>query len=161
MDDSPTHRSGADDGGVSSVEIPAWEADSGGVDLRIEGQVAIRRCRASGGARPQLTCHFSRLVAPNSEDAHFTGRRRRWHGDGSESGGGPCRSASATAVEALQTVTPEGPGLCSICLNDFDAAIQLLAMPCRHRFHEVCLKEWLARSNSCPVCRFPLPVGAE
>ncbi|KAG6538141.1 E3 ubiquitin-protein ligase Iruka-like [Zingiber officinale] len=66
--------------------------------------------------------------------------------------------ASAEAVEGLQMVTTTGEdSSCPICLDDFDEMSQVLAMPCGHPFHEVCLMEWLKRSNSCPLCRFSLP----
>lgn len=249
---SSTHVSGTDDN-VVTVEVPAWEADAGGVGLLIEGQAVVRRRNASVGVQSQLICYFSRLTVPNSENAHFTIRQpfdrlthqHTWEeatrqmfstvaadhvrpadlellalafsmytfavldrfpiaelaeveistvinvpaaptassshlrifvpmeeyrylssgGDGAdmdmESSGGSCRPASAAAVEDLPMVTPEEPGSCSICLDDFDAVTRVLAMPCRHLFHEVCLKEWLLRSNSCPICRFSLPVDAE
>lgn len=246
---SSTHVSGTDDNAVT-VEVPAWEADAGGVGLLIEGQAAVRRRNASDGVQSQLICYLSRLTVPNSENAHFAIRqpfdhhthRHTWEeatrqmfsavaadhvrpadlellalafsmytfavldrfsivelaeveisavinvpaaptassshlrifvpmeeyrylSSGAdtdmESSGGSCRSASAAAVENLPVVTPEEPGSCSICLDDFNAVTRVLAMPCRHLFHEVCLKEWLLRSNSCPICRFSLPVDAE
>ncbi|XP_042391609.1 E3 ubiquitin-protein ligase Iruka-like isoform X1 [Zingiber officinale] len=71
------------------------------------------------------------------------------------------RPASAAAVEGLQMVTA-GEGIsCPICLDDLEVMSQVLAMPCSHPFHEGCLREWLKRSNSCPVCRFSLPAAAE
>ncbi|KAG6469964.1 hypothetical protein ZIOFF_070903 [Zingiber officinale] len=67
------------------------------------------------------------------------------------------RPASAAAVEALKMVTAEEPDSCSICLEDFGMATPVLAMPCSHLFHAACLKKWLERSCSCPLCRFSLP----
>ncbi|KAI0696848.1 hypothetical protein BC835DRAFT_1340966 [Cytidiella melzeri] len=43
---------------------------------------------------------------------------------------------------------------CNICLSQFkDAEIACLATNCPHAFHEYCLKRWLAKSRSCPLCR--------
>ncbi|KAG6491501.1 hypothetical protein ZIOFF_046433 [Zingiber officinale] len=79
--------------------------------------------------------------------------------DGVQFGGGP-GPASAAAVEGLEMVTAGEGSSCPICLDDFEAMGQVLAMPCGHPFHEGCLMEWLKRSNSCPFCRFSLPAAA-
>ncbi|KAG6538124.1 hypothetical protein ZIOFF_003235 [Zingiber officinale] len=70
------------------------------------------------------------------------------------------RPASTAAVVGLQMVTTTAEDTsCSICLEDFKVMTQALAMPCGHLFHEGCLKEWLRRRNSCPLCRFSLPTA--
>lgn len=75
-----------------------------------------------------------------------------------EINGGLARPATSWVVEALEMVLAEqAAGPCAICLEDFEVAARLLVMPCRrHRFHEACLREWLQRSNRCPLCRFSL-----
>lgn len=65
-------------------------------------------------------------------------------------------SAPVSVVERLQMKIAESPDLCSICLDEFDIRIHVLEMPCRHIFHNECLREWLTRSNTCPLCRFRL-----
>ena len=44
--------------------------------------------------------------------------------------------------------------MCTICLDCFkkNDSIQQL-VPCKHQFHENCLRNWLAYSATCPVCR--------
>ncbi|XP_042422981.1 E3 ubiquitin protein ligase RIE1-like [Zingiber officinale] len=76
--------------------------------------------------------------------------------DDVDSGGRP-RPASAASVEGLRTVNVMEEGSCSICLEDFVVEVCVLIMPCSHAFHETCLKKWLGRSHSCPLCRFLLP----
>ncbi|KAG6469960.1 hypothetical protein ZIOFF_070899 [Zingiber officinale] len=66
------------------------------------------------------------------------------------------RPASTTAVKGLKMVTAEEPDSCSICLQDFGTTTRVLAMPCGHLFHAACLKKWLVRNCSCPLCRFSL-----
>ena len=56
---------------------------------------------------------------------------------------------------------------CSICLLSLALPVEggieqkmlpmVIDTPCRHLFHEVCLKMWMARKMSCPVCRNKLP----
>ncbi|KAI5184808.1 E3 ubiquitin-protein ligase synoviolin [Nematocida homosporus] len=41
-------------------------------------------------------------------------------------------------------------GLCLICHDEMEVAKRL---ECSHLFHLACLKEWLHRQQSCPVCR--------
>ncbi|XP_074587582.1 uncharacterized protein LOC141843411 [Curcuma longa] len=67
--------------------------------------------------------------------------------------------ASVAAVEGLQMATVGEGSTCPICLDDFEVMSQVLAMPCGHPFHKVCLMEWLKRSHSCPLCRFSLPAA--
>jgi len=43
-------------------------------------------------------------------------------------------------------------GTCSICLNDIDEGEKIGDLACRHAFHLMCLKDWLRRKNSCPLC---------
>jgi len=49
---------------------------------------------------------------------------------------------------------------CPICLDDFHEEEQALSLPCNHIFHpsDECVKTWLKTHNTCPVCRYELPV---
>jgi hypothetical protein len=40
---------------------------------------------------------------------------------------------------------------CPICLDKNDK--EWLTTRCNHRFHRVCLNEWMKISNTCPICR--------
>jgi len=44
---------------------------------------------------------------------------------------------------------------CHICLAPLRSGEVLLELPCsqRHRFHERCIKEWLSKAVTCPLCR--------
>ncbi len=44
---------------------------------------------------------------------------------------------------------------CSICLCDFDMGEMLISLPCdkKHSFHAGCIRQWLQRQNSCPLCQ--------
>ena len=49
---------------------------------------------------------------------------------------------------------------CSICLADYcDGELLRMLPDCRHRFHTLCVDEWLRSHASCPICRTisPLP----
>jgi E3 ubiquitin-protein ligase RNF115/126 len=48
---------------------------------------------------------------------------------------------------------------CNVCYDEFsyeDEAV-LVQLPCKHIYHEGCLKPWLESHNTCPGCRFELP----
>ena len=44
---------------------------------------------------------------------------------------------------------------CSICLGGFEMGEMLLSLPCdkKHSFHAQCIRQWLTRQNSCPLCQ--------
>ncbi|KMZ60195.1 hypothetical protein ZOSMA_5G00580 [Zostera marina] len=43
---------------------------------------------------------------------------------------------------------------CSICLGEYEEREMLRLLPeCGHRFHLVCVDQWLNINGSCPVCR--------
>ena len=48
---------------------------------------------------------------------------------------------------------------CPICMNNIDQN-SLITTPCGHKFHRVCLSEWKATNNTCPICRKSLEQSA-
>lgn len=51
----------------------------------------------------------------------------------------------------------EEPG-CTVCCDPIPLHTSGMFMPCGHIYHEDCLKPWLSNHNTCPVCRFELPL---
>ena len=45
---------------------------------------------------------------------------------------------------------------CAICLGIMKHNDPITITKCKHKFHSACLKEWLTRSKSCPICREPI-----
>ncbi|KAJ1986390.1 hypothetical protein GGI25_006283 [Coemansia spiralis] len=46
---------------------------------------------------------------------------------------------------------------CAICLDDFEAGIEVRQLPCQHFFHIACIDPWLVeRSGTCPLCNFDI-----
>ncbi|KAL6066519.1 putative pectin methylesterase family protein [Balamuthia mandrillaris] len=45
---------------------------------------------------------------------------------------------------------------CPVCQESFQEEEQVIALPCRHHYHEECLQPWLKQHNTCPVCRYEL-----
>lgn len=50
---------------------------------------------------------------------------------------------------------------CSVCLTDFALGEKAMFVPCAHIFHPECLKTWFEENNTCPVCRYELPIAEE
>ena len=42
---------------------------------------------------------------------------------------------------------------CTICMCPYELDEEYLILPCFHRFHSECIKEWLNRKNTCPNCK--------
>lgn len=47
----------------------------------------------------------------------------------------------------------DGNIFCSICRDTFTLGEDILVLPCKHRYHVECIKTWLKRKDTCPVCR--------
>jgi hypothetical protein len=52
----------------------------------------------------------------------------------------------------------EQDNCCTICLDYYQTNDKLIQLPCQHIFHHSCSHPWLAKNNTCPQCRFELPV---
>jgi len=67
------------------------------------------------------------------------------------------RRTAAGKVGSLQDATPEqitkNADVCPICYQAMSAA---KITRCRHLFHNSCLKKWLQKQDSCPMCLEPL-----
>ncbi|KNC70977.1 hypothetical protein SARC_16491 [Sphaeroforma arctica JP610] len=46
---------------------------------------------------------------------------------------------------------------CTVCKDDADTSGT--SMPCGHIFHTTCIRAWLTRANTCPLCRAELPAS--
>lgn len=79
------------------------------------------------------------------------------------------KRAKRSAVEKLPIVKIEEkhckkkgtllePPCCTVCCDNIERETKGMFMPCGHIYHPDCLKPWLEQNNTCPVCRFDLPL---
>ena len=50
------------------------------------------------------------------------------------------------------------PPACTVCCDSINVGAKGMFMPCGHIYHPDCLTPWLETQNTCPVCRFELPL---
>ncbi|XP_076893118.1 E3 ubiquitin-protein ligase RDUF2-like [Bidens hawaiensis] len=73
--------------------------------------------------------------------------------------------ASKSAIESIPSVKIT-PGflqidpivICAVCKDQFVIDDLTKELPCKHLYHSDCILPWLSQRNSCPVCRFQLPI---
>ena len=46
--------------------------------------------------------------------------------------------------------------VCTICLEDFSEGEEVVLCPCKHCYHQHCIKDWLRMKNSCPMCKLTI-----
>ena len=70
----------------------------------------------------------------------------------------PRHAAPPLPPSALATLTStrlarDADDGCCVCLDLMPANADVLHLPCSHFFHARCVREWLAVSASCPLCK--------
>ena len=43
---------------------------------------------------------------------------------------------------------------CVICYETFKNGDSIISLPCIHIFHDDCIKSWLKKSKTCPICKY-------
>ncbi|KAA3681891.1 uncharacterized protein DEA37_0002787, partial [Paragonimus westermani] len=47
-------------------------------------------------------------------------------------------------------------GECSVCLEKYHPAEEVITLTCFHFFHSRCARDWFNKWNTCPLCRIRL-----
>ncbi|ERM95142.1 E3 ubiquitin-protein ligase RNF6 [Amborella trichopoda] len=71
----------------------------------------------------------------------------------------PLRPAARSAVQSLARpdIEAQEEVVCTVCMCNISAGDGRV-LPCSHIYHADCIFRWLELRNSCPICRFQLPV---
>ncbi len=51
------------------------------------------------------------------------------------------------------SIIPPDDNICSICLEEAQENDQWKVLNCGHKFHDLCIDEWLFKNANCPFCR--------
>ena len=49
-------------------------------------------------------------------------------------------------------ITTDTNEICSICLDEFVINDEINKLECEHKYHLLCINNWLKIKNSCPLC---------
>lgn len=76
-------------------------------------------------------------------------------GGGEEQAPPPASTSTIDSLPSIPVTDQQIDDLapCSICLSSFVVMDTSSHLPCSHLFHLHCIKAWLAKSATCPVCR--------
>lgn len=88
----------------------------------------------------------------------------RAHGEQEVQGAAPGMIESLTSVPYSQESFGDEdekpyPGMCPICLGDWEDDDDIKVPACGHAFHKDCLQRWLAKGSTCAVCRQSVSAG--
>jgi hypothetical protein len=61
----------------------------------------------------------------------------------------------------ISITNPDSHDLCLVCQDSYQIGDEALKLPCKHLYHKDCLIPWLQSRNTCPTCRFALPVDED
>jgi hypothetical protein len=135
----------------------AADSDNHDLDLDDDGDEISRDIVALGLHVPHIETGTATPPFVPGEEAADGGR-----------GGFGAVPASAAAIAGLKEHTYDGSSsggdsMCVICMRSYKKGRRLRVMPCtyKHRFHGRCIREWLSRSNMCPLCRHALPTAPD
>lgn len=60
-------------------------------------------------------------------------------------------------IKHYKAKTTSSPStVCCICIERFVKDQTLVELPCKHLFHDQCIKDWLEHHHICPMCRADL-----
>jgi Ring finger domain len=139
---------------VESIPLVKFQDPKPVLEHDIELADAPRTPTTSGTTDKPVTA-----AAPDSSPRHEESALAAVPREGSPVSGSSSPRANildASADPATKEAR-EGELTCSICTEDFVAGEDLRALPCGHRFHQICLDPWLMNyGTSCPLCRISL-----
>ncbi|KAK9676869.1 hypothetical protein RND81_11G106400 [Saponaria officinalis] len=69
----------------------------------------------------------------------------------------PANKESVAALERGRVTEDGEERECVICSEKLEEGVEVIKMPCLHKYHNQCLIPWLFKNHFYPFCRFQLP----
>ena len=94
---------------------------------------------------------FMRIRPSTGRITAFPDMTRDLFGSSNEDIGLPSRAGVPLRQQiAIFSTAPTATGECIICIEETDKGIVL---PCGHVYHEKCIRVWMNKNKTCPICR--------
>uniref|UniRef100_A0A0G4FKG8 RING-type domain-containing protein n=1 Tax=Chromera velia CCMP2878 TaxID=1169474 RepID=A0A0G4FKG8_9ALVE len=129
--------------------------------------ISLGLAARSGGVTDSVSSHdhpAQALARPRNGPSSARGLERRDAQSGHSGRAGPLHAERGgrrgwSEMRYSQAVRgADFPDLeCNICQEDYAPSSMVLVLPCDHFWHTACLREWLGKSESCPICRMAVP----
>ncbi|XP_021771119.1 E3 ubiquitin-protein ligase RING1-like [Chenopodium quinoa] len=113
--------------------------------------------------RPQFTTHMSssqplpRPVSPQENALSWVAEQeppgQTPQNQTTENNNSSCITEVRATADALCS-----DSACPICKEDFIMNQEIRKLACNHFYHSDCIMSWLQINNTCPVCRYQLPL---
>ena len=100
----------------------------------------------------------SLMVSPTDGEALLKALEESKSGGGGSGGGSGSGGAEGSGGGGLcaHARAHNHHTSCAVCLQEFQAEELAVQLPCKHLFHEGCVRTWLKKQHTCPTCREPL-----
>ena len=59
-------------------------------------------------------------------------------------------------LKKYENNSEENSEKCPICLAEYEEGEECGVLPCKHAFHDLCLRTWVDENRTCPLCRLRL-----
>eukprot|EP01130_Rhizamoeba_saxonica_P017159 TRINITY_DN819_c0_g1_i2.p2 TRINITY_DN819_c0_g1~~TRINITY_DN819_c0_g1_i2.p2 ORF type:complete len:217 (-),score=66.03 TRINITY_DN819_c0_g1_i2:108-758(-) len=72
----------------------------------------------------------------------------------SPQGAPPATEAAISSCEKIKIDEEvDEDEICAICRDEYELDEEVIKLHCSHFFHEDCVRPWLEKHNTCPICR--------
>lgn len=59
-------------------------------------------------------------------------------------------------LKKFENNSDDNPEKCPICIAEYEEGDECGVLPCKHTFHDECIRTWTNTNRTCPLCRLSL-----